>query len=181
MLNTEYTKVENKKNYNLEMSILEPKIKINLRGKKKEFFTKVGKILSLILPTEANTSSRNEKFNALWLSPDEWMIYCNDNYQNIFNELYIEISKVNYGAIINVSDQWTCINIKGNKIYDMLEAGSPFNFNNFKNNKNAVAQTLLNHIDVIIQNKEINEINLFVRRSFSDHLCLWMNDSSSFI
>ena len=181
MLNREYTKIKKKKNDDLEISISEPKIKINLRGKKKEFFTKVGKMLSLILPIESNTASGNEKFNALWLSPDEWMLYFNENHQTIFDQLYIEISKFNYGAITNVSDQWICINIKGKKIYDMLEAGSPFNFNNFKNNKNAVTQTLLSHIDVIVHNIEINEINLFVRRSFSDHLCSWMNDSSNFI
>jgi len=181
MLNREYTKIKKKKNDDLEISISEPKIKINLRGKKKEFFTKVGKMLSLILPIESNTASGNEKFNALWLSPDEWMVYFNEKNQNVFDQLFSEISKFNYGAITNVSDQWICINIKGKKIYDMLETGSPFNFNDFKNSKNAVTQTHLNHIDVTIHNIEINEINLFVRRSFSDHLCSWMNDSASFI
>ena len=113
MLSTEYIKTKNIKNEDLEISLLEPKIKINLRGKKKEFFTKVGKILSLMLPAESNTCTSNEKFNALWLSPDEWMLYFNDNHQTIFDQLYIEISKFNYGAITNVSDQWICINIKG--------------------------------------------------------------------
>ena len=34
-------------------------------------------------------------------------------------------------------------------------------------------------IDVIINLTEINEVNLFVRRSFSEHLCSWLNDSAS--
>ena len=34
-----------------------PVIKINLRGKKREFLTNVGKNLNMILPTEANTST----------------------------------------------------------------------------------------------------------------------------
>ena len=71
MLDIEYPKLENNSFNNLDLLMNEPKIKINLRGNKKDFFTKAGKILSLILPTEANTSSSNEKFNALWLSPDE--------------------------------------------------------------------------------------------------------------
>ena len=96
-------------------------------------------------------------------------------------DLYNEISKLNYGAITDVSNQWVCFNLKGDKIYDLLSAGSPFNFNEFKINKNKVTQTLLNHTDVTINQKKSNEIDLFVRRSFSEHLCSWMNDSARFI
>ena len=182
MLNIEYPKLEKKPSNGLELTINEPKTKINLRGKKKEFFTKAGKILSLILPTEANTSSSNEKFNALWLSPDEWLIYFdNDDKNGIFLDLYNEISKLNYGAITDVSNQWVCFNLKGDKIYDLLSAGSPFNFYEFKIKKNKTTQTLLNHIDVTINQKQNNEIDLFVRRSFSEHLYSWMNDSARFI
>ena len=182
MLNTEYPKLEKKTFNGLELTINEPKTKINLRGKKKDFFAKSGKILSLILPTEANTSSSNEKFNALWLSPDEWLIYFNDDDKDgIFLDLYNEISKLNYGAITDVSNQWVCFNLKGDKIYDLLSAGSPFNFNEFKIKKNKTTQTLLNHIDVTINQKQNNEIDLFVRRSFSEHLYSWMNDSARFI
>ncbi len=98
MLNIEYPKIEKKLFNDLELSLKEPKTKINLRGKKIDFFTKAGKILSLILPMEPNTSSTNEKFNALWLSPDEWLIYFDINDKNkVFNDLYNEISKLNYG------------------------------------------------------------------------------------
>ena len=106
------------------------------------------------------------------------MIYLNEN---IFDSLFNEISKLNLGSVTDVSDQWVCINIKGNKVFDLLSNGSPFDFREFKNNKNHVVQTLLNHIDVTIHHKELNEINLFVRRSFSEHLMLWLNDSSRFI
>ncbi len=182
MLNIEYPKLEKKSFNGLELTINEPKIKINLRGKKKDFFTKAGKILSLILPTEANTSTANEKFNALWLSPDEWLIYFNvDDKNRIFEDLYNEISKLNYGAITDVSNQWVCFNLKGEKIYDLLSAGSPFNFNDFKGKRNKATQTILNHVDITINQKQNNEIDLFVRRSFSEHLCSWMNDSARFI
>ena len=50
---------------------------------------------------------------------------------------------------------------------------------NFKSKKGAVTQTLLAQIDVIIHHKEINSVNLFVRRSFSEHLMSWINDSAS--
>ena len=56
MLNQEYPKFEKSSFEGLEISLSEPIVKINLRGKKKEFFTKIGKILSIILPIEHNTS-----------------------------------------------------------------------------------------------------------------------------
>ena len=40
-------------------------------------------------------------------------------------------------------------------------------------------QTLLTQIDIIIHHKEINNVNLFVRRSFSEHLSSWINDAAS--
>ena len=182
MLSINFPKIVKKSFNDLEISLSEEKTKINIRGKGKDFFTKIGKITSLILPLEANSSSLNEKFNALWLSPDEWMIYFNGEDKNvIFNDLFNEISKLNFGGIIDVSDQWVCLNIKGNKTFDLLASSSPFNFNKFKKSKNNVAQTVLNHMDVIIHHKEFNNVNLFVKRSFSEHLWLWINDSARFI
>ena len=178
MLKSDYPIFESNDFENLEFKIDEPKIKINIRGKNKNFFTKIGKILSIILPVEPNTSTSNGNLDALWLSPDEWMIYLNEN---IFDDLYNEISKLNLGSVTDVSDQWVCIKIRGSKVFDLLKSGSPFDFREFKNNKNHVTQTLLNHIDVTIHHKELNEINLFVRRSFSEHLISWLKDSSRFI
>ena len=65
------------------------------------------------------------------------------------------------------------------KIYDLFQTGSPFNFNDFQDRKGAVIQTILLKVDVIIHNQNKNEVNLFVRRSFSQHLFSWMNDSAS--
>ena len=104
MLNTEYPNFEKKSLDELELKLSEPIKKINIRGKKKEFFTKAGKILSIILPIEPNTGSSNQQFNALWLSPDEWLVYFNEDNNNVYNDLYNEISKLNFGSIVDVSN-----------------------------------------------------------------------------
>ena len=186
MLNFNTPIIDNKEYSEIKISEIEPILKINLRGKNRDFITKIGKELSIITPVDPNTSSSNEKLNLLWLSPDEWLLYSNDkidvNDANALEDkLFNEISKVKIGSVTNVSDHWIMINLKGAKIFELLSAACPFNFNNFKNSKGAVAQTLLNHIDVIIHNKNINELNLFVRRSFSNHLWSWLNDSARFI
>ena len=108
-----------KKHSDIILSEIEPTVKINLRSKKKDILTKIGKLLSIIPPTEANTSSSSDILNILWLSPDEWLIYSNNNDYNykLEDNLYNEISKLNYGSIANVSDHWVMINMNGDKVY----------------------------------------------------------------
>ncbi len=180
--------IKENKNYNdLIIKEIVPIMKLNIRGKKTEFFTNVSKILNMILPTEANTSSTNDKHTSIWLSPDEWMIHSNDPVENNDNSyeleesLYSNISKNNLGSVSDVTDQFAMINLEGKKIFELLNSGSPFNFNEFKEKKGLTTQTILNHIDVIIHNKNINNVNLFVRRSFAEHLWSWMNDSARFL
>ena len=178
--------VNNQIKYN-EISVKEvsPIMKLNLRGKKREFFTTVGKHLDMILPTEANTSSSSSKLTSMWLSPDEWMVVSNDliekdtNNYELEENLYNSISKTNLGAVVDVTDQFTMLELEGSKIYELFSSGSPFNFNEFKEKKGSTTQTLLSNIDVIIHNKGENLVNLFVRRSFSEHLFSWINDSAS--
>ena len=164
---------------------ISPIMKLNLRGKKREFFTTVGKHLDIILPTEANTSSSSSKLTSIWLSPDEWMVISNEitekdtNKYNFEENLYNDISKTNFGAVIDVTDHFVMLELEGKNIYELFASGSPFNFNEFKEKKGSTTQTLLNNIDVIIHNKGENLVNLFVRRSFSEHLCSWINDSAS--
>ena len=164
---------------------ISPVMKINLRGKKREFLTSIGKNLNMILPTEANTSTTSDKLTAIWLSPDEWMIVSNElvskdtNNYELHDMLFNSISKTNLGAVINVTDQFIQLELKGENVYEIFSAGSPFNFNVFKEKKGSTTQTVLNHIDVIIQNKDENIVNLFVRRSFAEHLCSWIEDCAS--
>ena len=178
--------INNDMEYNdISVKEVSPIMKLNLRGKKREFFTTVGKHLDMILPTEANTSSSSSKLTSIWLSPDEWMVVSNEktkkdtNNYDLEESLYISISKANLGAVVDVTDQFVMLELEGSKVYELFSSGSPFNFNEFKEKKGSSTQTLLNGIDVIILNKGINIVNLFVRRSFSEHLYSWINDSAS--
>jgi len=185
MLNYNTTIKENKSYSDLEMKEIKPIMKLIIRGKIKDFITAIGKNLNMILPTEANTSTSGETLTALWLSPDEWMLISNKTISEETNTYEVEdnliknISKAKLGAITDVSDQFVIINIKGSKVFDLLSTGSPFNFNEFKNKKRSVVQTILSHIDVIIHLTGKDNVNLLVRRSFSEHLYSWLNDSAS--
>ena len=184
MLNYNSSIKENKNYNNLTIKEIVPILKINIRGKKREFFTSVGKILNMILPTEANTSSANDKHTSIWLSPDEWMIHSNSPIENnnsyeLEELLYANISKNNLGSVSDVSDQFVMINMEGKKIFELLSLGCPLNFNEFKEKKGSTTQTVLNHVDVILHHKDENILNLFVRRSFAEYLFSWIEDCAS--
>ncbi len=73
MLNFNTPIIDTKEYSEIKISEIAPILKINLRGKNRDFITKIGKELSIITPVDPNTSSSNEKLNLLWLSPDEWV------------------------------------------------------------------------------------------------------------
>ena len=185
MLNYNTPIKEDKSYPDLVMKEIKPIMKLIIKGKTKEFTSAIGKNLSMLLPTKANTSTSGESLTAFWLSPDEWMLVSNEvvsedaNTYEVEDNLVNNISKAKLGAVTDVSDQFVMINIKGSKVFDLFATGSPFNFNEFKNKKGSVVQTILSHIDVIIHLTEINNVNLLVRRSFSEHLHSWLKDSAS--
>ena len=178
--------IKNEKSYSdLTVKEIYPIMKLNLRGKSRDFITTIGKNINMILPIEANTSSTSDSYTSMWLSPDEWMIISNNitnkenNSYEIEELLLNKISKTNLGSVTDVTDQLVMINLSGEKIFDLLSMGCPFDFKDFRSKKGSSTQTLLTQIDVIIHHNEINSVNLFVRRSFSEHLMSWINDSAS--
>ena len=114
---------EEKSYQGLQITEINPVMKLIIRGKKRDFLSAVGKSLNMVLPTKANTSTQSEKLTALWLSPDEWMIFSNgivkENTNTYDTEIILNknICKLNLGAVIDVTDQYVRIILKGDKIY----------------------------------------------------------------
>ena len=185
-----FTPVSESQSYNnFSMKEKTPVAKINLRGnlENKEFVSKVGKILGIILPNDACGTSKKEKITSLWLGPDEWLIVSNDEISKETNNyelehlLFDEISKTNLGAVTNVTDHFTIFSLSGSNIYEVLSKGSPFDFESKNFGDNKVVQTILNHVDVTIHKKSENNVDLYVRRSFANYLWDWIKDSANLI
>ena len=178
--------IEEMKNFNnFSMKEKTPIMKINLRGNlsNKDFTGKIGKILGVILPVEVGSVVIKEEFSIITLGPNEWLIISNEITEKNNNSLLLEnvlfeaISKNNLGAVTNVNDQFTIFSLKGLNIFAVLSKSSPLNFDNLLDNSSA--QTLLNNIDITIVKKDNENVDLLVRRSFSEHLWSWIKDSAS--
>ncbi len=163
-----------------------PVIKLNLRGdiSNKEFSSNVGKILGIILPVEVGSVIKKEEVSVISTGPNEWLIISNNivksenNYYDLENVLYEKISKKNFGAVTNITDQFTIFSLTGSNISEILSKSSPFDFDKLSYNHSA--QTLLNNVDITIIKKDNENIDLLVRRSFSEYLWAWLNDSARF-
>ena len=170
---------------NFSMEEKAPIVKINLRGNpnNKDFTNKVSKILGIILPVEVGSIAVKEEISIISTGPNEWLIISNNiikksnNDFELENVLFESISKTNLGAVTSVSDQFTIFSLKGSNIFEVLSKSSPFDFDSLSNNYSV--QTLLNNIDVTIVKKDNENVNLLVRRSFSEHLWDWIKDSAN--
>jgi len=159
--------------------------KINLRGNanNKDFTGKVGKILGIILPLEVGKITIKEEISIICTGPNEWLIISNnsieekDNSFELENILYENVSKNDLGAVTNVTDQFTILALKGSNINEILSKSSPFDFDTLLDNSST--QTLLNSIDITIVKRNNENMDLLVRRSFSEHMWDWIKDSAS--
>jgi len=77
---------------NFSMKEKTPVAKINLRGdlENKDFVSKAGKILGMILPKEAFSTSTKEKITCMWLGPNEWLLVSNDTVTKESNDYELE-------------------------------------------------------------------------------------------
>jgi sarcosine oxidase subunit gamma len=105
MLNYQSSIKEEKSYSGLSIKEISPVMKLNLRGKNRDFLSTIGKNINMILPVETNTSSSSDKYTSLWLSPDEWMVFSNNtidkenNNYEIEELLFNKISKTNLVVI----------------------------------------------------------------------------------
>ena len=185
-----FTPVTESQSYNnFSMKEKTPVAKINLRGnlENKEFSSKVVKILGMILPNEACSTSNKEKITSLWLGPNEWLLVSNNeipketNTYELEQILFDNISKTDLGAITNVTDHFTIFKLSGTNIFEVLSKGCPFNFDSDDFGNNKVVQTILNHVDVTIHRRSENDVDLFVRRSFAGYLWDWLKDAAKLV
>ena len=189
MLNFLTPVTESQSYNNFSMKEKTPVAKINLRSnlENKEFASKVGKILGMILPNEACCTSSKEKITLLWLGPNEWLLVSNNelpketNTYELEQMLFDNISKTNLGAITNVTDQFTIFKLSGSNIYEVLSKGCPFDFSSDYFGDNKVVQTILNHVDVTIHQRTENDVDIYVRRSFAGYLWDWLKDSAKLV
>ncbi len=88
------------------------------------------------------------------------------------------VGEYNHLPILLKNNKINLVGICDKNITKLNLISKKFNLKGYTNFKKMINE---NKIDVIIHNKDVNEVSLLVRRSFSNHLWSWLNDSARFL
>ena len=153
--------------------------KISLFGKEDLFFEKISNKFNITLPKSPNTTTKNDKITALWLSPKEWFLVVSSSIDvEEVKSLLKELIDVDALAT-DVSDRWIAINLTGNKTIDILSKGTTIDLDNFFFDTGACAQTTLWAVNVIIYKIDSKpSFDIFVDSTMATFLWQWLEHSS---
>ncbi len=151
--------------------------KINLRGKSndKDFLSNAGSVLEILLPLEPNTKIENNKFQVIWLSPNEWLINFFNN--DIFNEKLNKLkNKLNpkKTSVTDISENKTVIRIGGDNVDELLRKFMVLDIQTVLEDNSKVAQTIFVKIPILIisnfQKEQMLCYDIHVNRSHTNYL-----------
>ena len=163
--------------------------KLNLRGnsKDKDFLSKTGTILEMLIPLDPNTKVSNTKFQVIWLSPNEWIInfFNNDIFIKIHNQLNDQLNPEKT-SVTDISENKTVIRVVGNKSVELLRKFMILDIDKALNDNSRVAQTIFVKIPVLIIRNHLNEekqsFDIHVNRSHTNYLrALLLDGCNQFI
>ena len=146
------------------------KINLRLDPNDKICVSSCSKILDTVLPTKANTYSKNTiNEKVIWLGPDEWLIVSDDD---AFIKLQNKIENLD-GSVTDVSENRTIIRIRGKKTYVLLSKFLVLDLEKNLSTDSSCAQTLFVKVPVLLVRNhydEMPEIDIFTNRSHANYI-----------
>ena len=145
------------------------KINLRLDPNDKICISSCSKILGTMLPTKANTYSKNEKVKVMWLGPNEWLIVNDDD---SFLKLQNEIGDLE-GSVTDVSENRTIIRIRGREVFILLSKFVVLDLEKNLSTGSSCAQTLFAKVPVLLVKNHHNgtpEIDIFTNRSHANYI-----------
>jgi len=135
----------------------------------------INEILSLQLPVKSKTSATKGNRSALWLGPDEWLLF--DKPKSSLKNLSAELDGILCSAV-DISFRNTAITITGVKSVDVINAGCPQNLSLDAFAVGACSRTLLGKSEIILFRTAKTVFHIECWRSFSDYVWKYLVDAA---
>lgn len=175
----------------LHLSEVPHTAKITLRGsiEDRDFVTAVGRALDLVLPAEPNRVQARGDVDAIWLGPDEWLIVAAPGRERDLETLLREAVAGLAASVVDVTENTTVIRAAGPALRAVLAKGCPLDVHPRVFGAGQCAQTLFAQVDLLIvltadettdqgaEGTAVPSADLYVRRSFADHLWRFLLDA----
>ena len=132
--------------------------------------TRIGDLLGTPLPVVPNTGSEA----ALWLGPDQWLVFGASE-----AELRAALGDT-AGSVVDVSANRTVYELSGPDAREVLELGCAIDLHPRAFGPGRCAQTMLARANVVLhQVDDMPTYRLLVRPSFAGYLTAWLRDALS--
>lgn len=154
--------------------------KIDLRGNSADrpFMSAVGRVLDLLLPTEPCQSAAQGEIGALWVGPDQWLITCSrDQIRTVIDKLG-DATGDTHASVTDISAGRTLFRLSGADTLDVLAKGCPLDLHPRVVKPGHVAGSVLARITALIHLRDADVVDIYVNRSFADHLWVWLEEAA---
>lgn len=146
------------------------KLIIRGKGDNSAFVSAAEDALGAALPLTPNSATAiSDSSTALWLGPEEWLLWANDRqFDKKFKTLQEGLSS-HHAAVIDVSDYYTIIRIGGDKAAQVLAHGCPLDMRDKRFTVNSCAQSHYRNAGILLYRRK-NGYDVQVRWSFAQYL-----------
>jgi sarcosine oxidase subunit gamma len=160
--------------------------KLNLRGDPNDqaFMNAAAQVLDGFHPgVIPNTAVRTDRFDLLWLGPDEWMVVAPDGAEIELEARLAAAVAPHGGTVTDVSESRTTIVVTGPRARDALAKGCPLDLHPRGFATGTCAQSIVAKVGVIIHRTDSGaagehaRFELHVLRSFADYLWRFLEDA----
>lgn len=160
--------------------------KLNLRGDpgRQGFMDAVAAELDGFHPRVIpNTAVRTDRFDLLWLGPDEWLVVSAPGSEIALEAKLAAALAPHGGTVTDVTETRTTIVVTGPNARDVLAKGCPLDLHPRVFAAGACAQSLIAKVGVILHRTDGGEpgehlrFELHVLRSFADYLWRFLEDA----
>ncbi|WP_020497385.1 sarcosine oxidase subunit gamma [Sciscionella marina] len=139
----------------------------------------IGIALGVPLPVVPNTVCGGERA-AVWLGPDEWLIYGADGDTPRITALATEALGPVSGSVLDLSANRTTIEISGARAREVLAKGCALDLHPRVFGEGHCAQTLIGKTQVLLwQYGNAPDYRILVRASFANYLADWLLDAAA--
>jgi sarcosine oxidase subunit gamma len=137
----------------------------------------VERVLGMALPLKPLTSVEKGSYSIRWMSPDEWLILV-PGLEAFDIESKFRDEMAGHYSLVNSSGGSTVLEVSGTNVVDMLKKSTPIDFHSKEFPVGKVVSTIFAKSTAIIRRTGESKFELVIRRSFSDYVWLWIQDSS---
>lgn len=151
---------------------------LTLRGNSSdaEFVSSVEEVLGVSLPVKALSSASNADVSIHWISPNEWLIISAKGDETEL-EASLRAKLTGHFSVVDVSGGQTVFELSGDDVITLMKKSSGYDVEA----ELPVGKTVTTHFakaSVVMNRLDEKCFMLVVRRSFSDYVWRWIEDSS---